>query len=99
MRFCLVGRNGHTLLALDHRVVVIKAGKFGGRAASFEFSEIDAIEVGTGRKNGSIEVHTAVLGTIKADDFCGPRQHDGSVQGAEPPLPIVSSDLQAYEPS
>ena len=53
VRFCLVGRIGHALIALDRRVVVIKAGKFGGRAASFEFAEIDAIQVDTEPEPGA----------------------------------------------
>ena len=96
MRFCLVGRNGHALIALDRRVVLIKGGS-GGRAASFEFSEIGAIQVDTGRTKGSIEIQTAVLGATKAHDFWA--TNDATDRFKLPnSMPIVTSDLPAYAP-
>ena len=96
VRFCLAGRNGHALIALDRRVVLIKGGS-GGRAASFEFSEIGAIRVHTGRTKGSIEIQTSVLGATKAHDFWA--TNDATDRFKLPnSMPIVTSDLPAYAP-
>ena len=78
------------------RQVLIKFGS-GGRAASFAFSEIGAIQVHTGRTKGSIETQTAVLGATKAHDFWA--TNDATDRFKLPhSLPIVTSDLPAYAP-
>lgn len=61
VRFCVKGDWEHTLVALDDRVLIVKAGMwagttFGTRVATIHFRDITGIEVNTGLLNCVIEV-------------------------------------------
>lgn len=63
-RFVVLGVNGQAIVALTDRLVIVKAGFMagatgGGRATSFRYSDIIAIEVNTGLVNAVIEIVTA----------------------------------------
>src|SRR5438105_12481657 len=53
VRFCIVGNNGQAIVALTERMLVVKKGfmagaSFGGRATSFNYSDVGAVQVNTG---------------------------------------------------
>jgi hypothetical protein len=64
LRFCLKGDFDHSLIALDDRLLIVKAGvfagtTFGARVATIYYKEITGIEVNTGLLNCVVEVSTA----------------------------------------
>jgi len=61
---CLVGVRGQAMVALDDRLLVLKAGfmagaTFGGKATSFPYDQITGIEVQHGPLTGVLRVETA----------------------------------------
>jgi hypothetical protein len=63
VRFCLKGDFDHSLIALDDRLLIIKAGvfagtTFGARVATIYYKDITGIEINTGLLNCVVEVAT-----------------------------------------
>jgi hypothetical protein len=63
---CLVGGGGQAILALNERLLVLKAGfmagaTFGGKATSFPYEHVTGIEVQVGPMTGFIQIQSASL--------------------------------------
>jgi hypothetical protein len=59
--FCLTGPAGQALLALERRLVILKAGAagrspFGGRMASYRYADIADVSLEVGEVNSAIEI-------------------------------------------
>ncbi len=66
VRVALKGNSGQALLALDDRLVVLKAGwlvgaTFGGKATSFPYEQISAIELRTGPINAVLQIQSSAF--------------------------------------
>jgi hypothetical protein len=64
VHFCLKGDFDHSLIALEDRLLVVKAGvwagtTFGARVATIYYKDVTGIEVNTGLLNCVVEVSTA----------------------------------------
>jgi hypothetical protein len=102
VRFCLVGNIGQSIVALDDRLIVAKAGfmagaTFGGRATSFNYSDITGIQVNTGLMKGTIEIHTPGLGATKASDYWSTDKNEDPFKLPNT-IPIAKANLGQYQP-
>jgi len=100
--FCLKGSGGQAIVALDKRLLVIKAGfmagaTFGCRVASFYYKDITSVEVNTGLVNGVIEICTPSNQGNKEKDFWA-MDRDRDPWKVSNCIPITKSDLKHYQP-
>lgn len=102
VRFCLNGNNSQSLVALDERLLIVKVGfmagaSFGGRATSFNYSDISGVQVNTGLMTGTIEIHTPGLGATKASDFWSSKDKEDPFKLPNV-LPINKGNVKVYQP-
>lgn len=100
--FCLVGSGGQALVALEHRLLILKSGfmagaTFGQRVSSFYYRDITGVEVNTGLLNGVIEVCTPSYEGTRQKDFWS-MDKDRDPWKVSNCLPIVKPDLKMYQP-
>jgi hypothetical protein len=109
VRFCLKGDFDHTLVALDDRLLIIKAGvfagtTFGARVASIDYKDITGIEVNTGLLNCVVEVATPSYPAVgKKSAWFGGRTSKRDLFNRDPhtesnTIPVVRPNLKKWEP-
>jgi hypothetical protein len=99
---CLVGLRGQALVALDDRLLVLKAGfmagaTFGGKAVSFPYQQITGIEVHHGPATGVVIIQTAAYQGAASGGYW--TQGKDSAWQLPNCIPIVKKDAAAFEPS
>jgi hypothetical protein len=102
VRFCLVGVQGQSLVALDDRLLIVKTGfmsgaTLGGRATSFGYADISAIQVNTGMATGTLEVHSPGLGATKGSDYWSMNKNEDPYKLPNT-IPIAKASLAQYQP-
>jgi hypothetical protein len=71
IRIALTGGSGQALLALDDRIVNLKAGwlagaTFGGKATSFPYDQVSAIKLKAGPANAVLQVHSSAFQQLRS---------------------------------
>ena len=109
IRFCLKGDADHSLVALDDRLLIIKAGvfagtAFGARVATIYYKDVTGIEVNTGLVNCVVEVATPSYPAIgKKSAWLGGRTSKKDLFNRDPytesnTIPVFRFDLKKWQP-
>jgi hypothetical protein len=82
----VIGRFGQTIVATDHKVLVVKTGAmagmtFGGKATSFDYRSIVGVEVRSGWSSGEFEIIVASLAAPQGNRSRDKRKIEESPNG------------------
>jgi hypothetical protein len=82
VRAALKGNSGQALLALDDRLVILKAGlmvgaTLGGKATSFPYGQVSAIELKAGPLNAVLQIHSSAFQANQVGSYwTSDKKHD-----------------------
>ncbi|MHB1243218.1 MAG: SHOCT domain-containing protein [Gaiellaceae bacterium] len=107
--FCLKGDFDHSLIALNDRLLIIKAGvfagtTFGARVATIYYKDITGIEVNTGLLNCVVEIATPSYPSIgKKSVWFGGKTSKNDLFNRDPhtesnTIPVMRFNLKKWQP-